>query len=302
MQNRLFGGLATLALLAVIGCSGGSQDTARESQTGETPSPLAMNEPAATPGSAPAAGNAPAQAGNTGAAPGQAQTRQPAASSTRAPANATPAQPQPGATNPPAATGGGAAQRPGGGGGMRGMGRNPMMLVGMDEVAAELKLTEAQKTKIQTTLREAMGSFRRGEGEAPDMAAVQKAMEGVEKAVMDVLDPSQEKRLKELMLQRQGAMALNDPDVQKELGLSSGQTIALEKIGKEMAEQMRPPAGAEGQRPDMSKWREAREAAQKRMLDVLTPAQKAKLEAMKGKAFTFPERQRGGGGGAPTAR
>jgi Spy/CpxP family protein refolding chaperone len=190
-----------------------------------------------------------------------------------------------------------------------------MMLVGIKEVAAELKITEAQEQKLRKVLEERMAQARPSQGEAPDMEKARQLMEKAEADMLEILDPAQEKRLKELSLQRRGAMALMDADLQKELGLSSGQTIALEKVAKDLASAVRPPTpreggepGApreadgrtrnEGQRPDMSQWRKARESAEKRMLDVLTPAQKARFEAMKGKPFAFPQRQRGGGGAA----
>jgi hypothetical protein len=107
---------------------------------------------------------------------------------------------------------------PGGpGGGRMGMGMGMGMggvtgLLGMKEVREELKLDEDQVKELEDMGKSMMESFagmRPQQGQQPDPAAMQEAMEKIRKAmaeaeskVEDILDPKQVERLIGLVIQR----------------------------------------------------------------------------------------------------
>ena len=207
-----------------------------------------------------------------------------------------------------------------GGGGGRGQGRMMMggqmgrggglQLLMREEVQAELKLTDDQKTKLtemQTKQRESMRSMWQGGGGQPDMEKMREAMEKAQaeaqKEIDTILTAEQKTRLKELTVQRAGNGAVSMPDVAKELGLSDDQKAKLKSLNEKAQEaNMALFEKIRNQELDPQEARTKMESNQK-VLDeeiakILTDDQKAKLKAMRGKDFTFaPDRGRRGGGG-----
>lgn len=193
----------------------------------------------------------------------------------------------------------------GGAGGFGG----PTMLLAIPEVQAELGLSDEQKAQLETLsndTREAMrgtfggGNFREMTQEQREQAfaAAREKMEAVRKeaeAKLDkILTDKQQERLEQLRLQREGLMALARPEVVSALGLTAEQQEKIAKIREELRPQ-RPEGGADQDRAEM--FRQMRERGEKMQADimaVLTDAQKAKLEEMKGAAFEFPRRGFGG--------
>ena len=101
------------------------------------------------------------------------------------------------------------------------------------------------------------------------------------KAVNDILDTTQQKRYKELDLQRAGAQAVARPDVAKELVITDEQKKKLEDIQKASQEEMRAlfTGGGGGGRPGpevMEKIQAQQKASGEKMMAVLTAEQSAK--------------------------
>ena len=117
----------------------------------------------------------------------------------------------------------------------------------------------------------------------------------------EVLMPEQMERLEQLAIQVQGLMALGDPQVQKEIGLSSSQVDQLKKIRSDQDGKMREglrDMWQSGKREDMrEKMMEMRKGIESSMLEVLDTNQKEKFESMKGKPFDFESIQKDRRGG-----
>ncbi len=208
--------------------------------------------------------------------------------------------------------GGGGGQ---GRGGMRMMqgGRGfggPAMLLQREDVQAELKLSDDQKSKLssfrekqQSKMRETFQAAMQG-GERPDPTKMQeifaKMNEESNKELATILTADQSKRLRELSVQRAGSMAVIMPDVQKEIGISDAQKTRIQSLQKmqqeanqSLFEKMR-----DGEL-DRDQLREKMQGNQKALEDevakVLTEDQKTKLKALGGAPFTFKDEPRGGG-------
>ena len=148
--------------------------------------------------------------------------------------------------------GGGGPGGFGGGMGMGGMfgGGGPatvMSLLAMPTVQTELKLTDDQKTKVQDLsqkLNDKRQELFQGGGGPPDMSdpqAMQKQMAEMQKKLAPItketdadavklLTAEQVTRLKELQIQRDGATAPTNEDVQKKLGLSVDQIAKIKTL------------------------------------------------------------------------
>lgn len=131
----------------------------------------------------------------------------------------------------------------------------------------------------------------------------------------EILLPHQMQRLTEIYIQVAGVAALQDEDIAKELGITDAQKGAITSIREANREAMRgqfgPPGGggqpgegdreafAARMREAQAKMDEVRKAGDAKILAILTPEQKAKLEAMKGAKFDLPEEalRAGFGGG-----
>lgn len=211
------------------------------------------------------------------------------------------------------AQGGGRMMRFGGGGGIR------MAL--RDDVSKELGLTADQKAKLQDAsdkqreeMRAAFGSGGGegrgnggGEGGPPDMAQMRKRMEermAKEKQILaGILTPDQQKRLRELTIQRQGNMAIMDSQVQADLKLTDAQKQQITDLQKKSMEANQTiMEKIRNQELDFQSARPIFEKNQKIMSDelmkILTDDQKKQFATMGGKPFTFDadEDQRGPGG------
>lgn len=232
----------------------------------------------------------------------------------------------------------------GGFGGFGGGGGDPtMMLLRMDKVREELDLLEDQVAELQKIEESSRSLFQRPEnaGELTEEQREQrreemrKRFEEFQKTarakIAEILLPHQTSRLKQLSIQFRRLGAVYDEELQKELGMTSGQIEQLEAIRKETDEARQqlfanlrgpggrgpgggnpdqpnrggqerraggggPGAGFEGMRERMEEINKNNET---KVLAVLTDAQKKKLEEMKGDAFEFPQPQFGGPGGRP---
>lgn len=155
-------------------------------------------------------------------------------------------------------------------------------------VQKELKLSDEQMAvmaEVRNRLIDA-GALR-GEGEK-----VRQALDDAAKTIRAALSPEQEKRLKQLHLQRLGASAIRLPETVATLGITGEQQQKLQAIGSKETGQLR--ALEKNFELPLSeldaKSRLIREEARSASLAVLTPAQREKFEEMKGPAFDFSVR------------
>jgi Spy/CpxP family protein refolding chaperone len=208
------------------------------------------------------------------------------------------------------------AQREGGrrGRGGRGMfGRyiSSVQLVSeSDEVQTALNVTPEQEEKIDVIndeLRDARREVFGGGG--GDFRAAQEEMEKLNQEasakLAEVLEPDQQKRLLGISIQVNGAAALSEPAVAKELGVTDEQKTKLDEARESnmdaAREAFRDLRDQELSREEMqAKMQELRNESDKKLLAVLTSDQQAKLEQLKGEPVEIDMSQfrgRGFGGG-----
>lgn len=191
------------------------------------------------------------------------------------------------------------------------------------DVAADLQLTPGQIqarnklvndfVKTRETLVNIMQKASEKEQEGY-RDQIDSAEERMELGMIALLTPAQVKRLKELGIQQEGLVALQDDVIAKDLSLTSAQRSKMKAIyTKQMKAQdaYQEALGLEleklpdpGSNPEAIKYYEAKQkavidsmkpkekefqavknAGDKQILGLLTPVQKAKWEKMKGKPF-----------------
>jgi Spy/CpxP family protein refolding chaperone len=202
------------------------------------------------------------------------------------------------------------AQREGGrrGRGGRGFGRmipSVQLVAESDNVQVALNVTPEQKEKIETINRELRDSRRevydRAEG---DFRAAQGEMEKLNQdasaKLADVLEEDQQKRLLGISIQVNGAAALNEPAVAKELNVTDEQKAKLAEVRESnmraMGESFRDLRDQELSREEMgAKLQELQKESDKKLLAVLTSDQQAKLEELKGEPVEVDMSQFRGG-------
>ncbi|MEX2310317.1 MAG: hypothetical protein WD738_22305 [Pirellulales bacterium] len=176
-------------------------------------------------------------------------------------------------------------------GGMRPGNVSPPRLLTVDVVQAELNLTEAQKSKaavINETLtfgrHELFAQVAKGTGKrAPRMAELEhQAQDSIE----ELLDDAQEKRLKELLLQVNGASELTKPEVRDALGITKEQRKKLADI-RQVNAKARHEALANFDGDRLAKSLELQREADAKLLDVLTDEQRQQFDAMQGEKITL---------------
>jgi spore coat protein CotH len=175
----------------------------------------------------------------------------------------------------------------------------PPFLVFRDKVQEELKLSDEQKKKLekrlQDTVQNAMQFFQRlGDGdkkqedrEKGHHAYVEKAQENLTAFLEGVLKEEQFKRLRQVMLQREGLFALGNAEVMQELEVTDKQRQQFVEVVQEMQKMIGPllkeaqKAGKpEEIRPKVMKIREEHVG---RIEALLSDAQKAQWKKMLGK-------------------
>jgi len=210
--------------------------------------------------------------------------------------------------------------RGGGFGGAGGGAMTAASLVGIAEVQAELKVTDAQKpqleelrTQMQTELRSArqgvdfqamrdMSQEERTKAMADLRAKTEPVNKKFDAQLEKILDTTQMKRLKQLRTQRMGAAAFSNTEIVTALSLTDDQKTKV----KEIQAAARPQGGAGAFNPDatpeerqaaMAKMRETRAKALKDMIALLTPDQAKTWADLTGPEFKFPQGRGVGGGG-----
>lgn len=169
------------------------------------------------------------------------------------------------------------------------------VLAGLEPVERELGLSASQSRRIQS-LREAYrADAREIVASAVDPSASRKeagnalanARAKTDAAVLAVLTPSQQKRLREIELQKLEGTMLTSPAVQTALGLSPEQTKRIADIqDSHLRRADRITADFEAGRIDqwqrLDRLRDSRLRASAAQLSVLNPKQRNQLETMKG--------------------
>ena len=197
------------------------------------------------------------------------------------------------------------------GGMMGGPGGGMLMLLQNEKVQKEIELDADQKEKIQKlaaetreTMRSRMGDMSNlsREERQTKMTEMRKEMQEeaakTQKKVEGILLPKQLERIKQIQLQLQGVMALANPEVAKELGLTDDQKAKIKSINEEAMKARREMfAGGRPSAEDREKMTKAREENETKLMDVLTADQKEKLEKMKGEKFDVSALRGGFGGG-----
>jgi Spy/CpxP family protein refolding chaperone len=201
------------------------------------------------------------------------------------------------------------AQGPPGGFGRGGGGFDSSLMLLRDEnVIKELEIVEGQQEKLRALgdkAREEMGSLFSGMRDAsPEerekrFAEIQDKLkakqEELKKQVDEILLPQQRDRLKQLAIQsrlrfQSTGDAISSGDVADALKLTDEQKEQLKEKQKTVEEEYRKEAEA------------LRNKYRDKVLEVLTPEQKAKWKELVGNSFEFAPQQfgrRGGSGGGP---
>jgi hypothetical protein len=147
----------------------------------------------------------------------------------------------------------------------------------------EIKLTRDQDKKIQDALKQMQADMQAGKI-AIDFMEPMASMD----AVLDpILDESQRARLEELYIQANGGFALTDARTAPQLGLSDEQKDALKQIKAEANKDLMASMRSMNSNSAIKAAQKKRDQFADRMLATLTPDQKAKFEALKGKPFKF---------------
>lgn len=170
--------------------------------------------------------------------------------------------------------GGGFGGKGGGGG------ADPLALLRNDSVKKELNLTDEQTTKIP---------------------------EAVQKALAEVLDAKQLKRLREIELQQRGPAALGDARVQKDLKVSEEQAASIKTIFEDSKKQQAELAkefgkggggkGGGGFKGMGEKFQTLQKETNDKVQEVLTAEQRRAWKQMQGDEFKIATPTFGGFGG-----
>ena len=186
----------------------------------------------------------------------------------------------------------------GGPGGGPGGGLSAGRLLGVKEVQAALKLTEDQTSKLEKINEESRDKIREAMQDGGDRAKMQELMASTTTKVNEVLDEGQQKRLMGILVQVDGAGALTNPAIAKELNITNDQKKKFEEVRESnraaMREAREGDRDQEGAREKMAK---LREESNKKLMAVLTSDQQAQLEAMKGEKVEIDMSALRGGGG-----
>ncbi len=203
----------------------------------------------------------------------------------------------------------------GGPGGPGGRGGDPTMgLLRIDEVKAELKVTEEQQQAIDKLAEQTRSSLE--SGDRPNFREMSEEERGefIEKMrkqqtelakktkeqLEEVLLPGQIERLDQISLQVRGAGALDDEQVRQQLKISDDQIAKLAEARESVQAKMREKMQELFQSGDRDAMREAfgkmRTEVEEELFGVLTDDQRSQFNEMKGEPFKMPEQAFGGGG------
>jgi Spy/CpxP family protein refolding chaperone len=191
----------------------------------------------------------------------------------------------------------------GGPGGPGGPGGGLLGLLQREEVQQEIQLVDEQQSQVEALaddIRSQMRDLMRNTfDQMRDLsdeerrarfdeirAQFDKIRTDAEGRLQKVLLPHQLERLKQIdlqgRLQQGGVAALSESELADALGLTTEQQDRLRQRAEEVQQEMQ------------EQINQLRAEARKKLLEVLTPEQRAKLEAMLGEQFDLPDRGPGG--------
>jgi hypothetical protein len=173
----------------------------------------------------------------------------------------------------------------------------PPFLVFRDKVQEDLKLSDGQKKKLekrlQDTVLDAMQFFEKLGDKKPEEREKElqpyreKAQENLTAFLQGLLQEEQSKRLRQVMLQREGLFALGNAEIMKELEITDKQRRQFFEVVQEMQKKIEPllkEARKDGRpeeiRPKVMKVRKEHED---RIKALLSDAQKKQWKKMLGK-------------------
>jgi Spy/CpxP family protein refolding chaperone len=183
-------------------------------------------------------------------------------------------------------------------------GTDPLHLLQTAKVKQELKITDEQSAKLAKVAekydREAaskLGNVRMdvltGQEKAGKQQEIRetedKLIEASRQEVSGILTPAQLDRLKQILLQVNGAEALQDKEVAKKIGITPEETKKLQKLQLQTNANLRSSVGTHGSSGQVGANIQAADKidnqAQERYLSTLTPEQKQKLDGLAGAPF-----------------
>ncbi|MBV9122850.1 MAG: hypothetical protein JO112_05805 [Planctomycetes bacterium] len=201
--------------------------------------------------------------------------------------------------------------RPGGRGGFN---PGPLGLLQSEAVQKELNLTDDQVQQIQKIAAGSREKHRDDFQKLRDVEEADRPMKLQElrktmndedaKALAGLLKPEQEKRLKQLTIQREGYRAFSDPEVQKELNLTDDQKTQIQTITTDAGKETRDlfQGGGAPSQDSRKKMQEIQKQTTEKVQSVLTDTQKKTWKELTGEPFEFPRGQFGPGGGGRRPR
>jgi len=183
-----------------------------------------------------------------------------------------------------------------------------MSLLRIPDVQKELKMTPEQITKAQTkqqelgqanqALMQEVGGPQglRNLSQEDRQKLMDKMQAAEKKALAEVLEPDQLKRVNQLELQRAGSRALTRKDVAESLKLTKEQTEKITTIQQEAAQARRDAMQgvdfqnmtAEERQQMQQKMAEAQKATDEKIFATLMPDQNKKWKELTGAPFKFP--------------
>jgi Spy/CpxP family protein refolding chaperone len=184
-------------------------------------------------------------------------------------------------------------------------GTDPLHLLQTEKVKKELKITDEQSAKLSKVAdkydREAAAKLGTGRTDGLSAKAVRdtgdKIIESSRQEVSTILNADQLNRLKQILMQVNGAEALRDKEVAKEVGFSAEESTRLQKLMAQNNDKLHGSLGlSQSSDPNQSQKliganiRSAEKIdsqTQEQYLSALTPEQKKKLAAMSGAPFTL---------------
>jgi hypothetical protein len=181
----------------------------------------------------------------------------------------------------------------------------PPFLVFRDKVQEELKLSDEQKKKLekrlQDTVQDAMqffqslGDKKPAEREKELHAYVERAQENLTAFLEGALKEEQFKRLRQVMLQREGLLGLGHLEVMKELEITDKQRQQFMEVMQDMQQKMEPvmKEAQKGGKPEeiAPKLMKIRQEHEEKIEAILDDAQKKKWKEMLGKPLDLGEGQ-----------
>jgi hypothetical protein len=173
----------------------------------------------------------------------------------------------------------------------------PPFLVFRDKVQEDLKLSDGQKKKLekrlQDTVLDAMQFFEKLGDKKPEEREKElqpyreKAQENLTAFLQGLLQEEQSKRLRQVMLQREGLFALGNAEIMKELEITDKQRQQFFEVVQGMQKKVAPllKEAQNGGNPQeiWPKIRKIRKEQEERIESLLSVAQKKQWKKMLGK-------------------